>query len=56
MIALISEEGQVAPHGYWVDGFLGDGGEVGPKTPLPGCRCTKNVGRGDSAAPPFVVA
>lgn len=54
MIALLSEEGQVAPTGYWVDGLLGDNREVGPKMPLPGCRCTKYVGWGDRAAPPFV--
>lgn len=54
LLTLLSEEGEAARSGYWVDGFLGDSGEVGPKMPVPGCRCTKRVGLGDTAPVPFL--
>jgi hypothetical protein len=56
LLAILSEEGETASSGYWVDGFLGDSAEVGPKTPVPGCRCVKRIGLGDSAPVPFLTA
>jgi ThiF family len=56
MLRLLSKEGEVAPYGYWVDGFLGDSGDTGPESPMDGCRCRGNLGRGDSAPPPFLKA
>lgn len=53
LLATLAEEGQVAPSGYWFDGFLGDALETEPKTPSDGCRCRTNLGLGDSAPPPF---
>ncbi len=53
LLALLAEEGDVAPHGYWVDGFFGDSHETGPKEPLPDCWCRMRIGLGDLAAPPF---
>jgi molybdopterin/thiamine biosynthesis adenylyltransferase len=55
LLALLSEEGKVAPSSYCVDGFLGDSHENKPKEPVVGCRCRQNIGRGDLAAPPFMV-
>ncbi len=54
LLALLSEDGSVAPHGYWVDGFLGDAREVGPTEPVAGCWCRSRIGLGDAAAPPFI--
>lgn len=56
LVTLLAEEGEVAPPGYWVDGFLGDGRMVGPQEPLADCRCRERVGLGDSAPPPFIAA
>lgn len=55
LLATLAEEGEVAPTGYWVDGFMGDSHEIEPKEPVPGCRCRRNLGLGDSAALPFQV-
>lgn len=55
LLALLAEEGDVAPSGYWVDGFLGDAGETNPIEPRDGCRCRQRVGFGDSASPPFLI-
>jgi hypothetical protein len=54
LLTLLSEEGEVVPSGYLVDGFLGDAHETKPKLPIPGCRCQHRIGLGDSAAPPFI--
>src|SRR5206468_1709116 len=54
LLTLLSEEGEVAPSGYLVDGFLGDAHETEPKSPVPGCWCQNRVGLGDSTAPPFI--
>lgn len=53
LLALLSEEGEVAPSGYWADGFLGDSHETAPKEPVASCRCRTNVGLGDTSPPPF---
>jgi hypothetical protein len=53
LLTMLSEEGEVAPSGYWLDGFLGDSGETGPKEPVPGCRCRTQLGSGDSSPRPF---
>jgi hypothetical protein len=55
LLALLSEEGDVAPSGYWVDGFLGDSHVSGPDQPKPTCRCRQQLGLGDSSAPPFII-
>jgi hypothetical protein len=54
LLTLLSEEGEVAPSGYWVDGFLGDSYETEPKGPNERCRCRNQLGLGDSAPPPFI--
>lgn len=56
MLRLLSEEGEVAPYGYWVDGFFGDAGDTEPQSPRVGCWCRVHLGRGDSAPPPFIDA
>jgi molybdopterin/thiamine biosynthesis adenylyltransferase len=56
LLALLSESGESAPSGYWVDGFLGDSSEVGLETPAPNCRCRKRIGLGDSAPIPFLMS
>ena len=53
LLTTLAEEGEVAPSGYWVDGFLGDAHELEPKEPLSGCRCRSQLGLGDTAPPPF---
>jgi len=53
LLTLLSEEGEVAPSSYWVDGFFGDSSESKVKEPVSGCRCRQNIGRGDIVAPPF---
>jgi hypothetical protein len=55
LLALLSEEGEVAPSSYWVDGFLGDSRVSGPDKPKPTCRCRQQLGLGDSSAPPFII-
>jgi hypothetical protein len=55
LIAMLSEEGEVASSGYWVDGLFGDSHETEPTLPESGCRCRQNIGYGDDAAPPFIV-
>lgn len=54
LIALLSEEAEVAPSGYWFDGFLGDSLETKPKQPVADCWCRQNIGFGDSASPSFI--
>jgi len=44
LLALLSAEADVAPSGYWVDGFLGDSLDLGLQEPLPGCRCRQRLG------------
>lgn len=54
LLALLSEEGEVAPSGYWVDGFFGDARETEPVQPVAGCRCRRLLGQGDRKPPPLV--
>jgi hypothetical protein len=51
LLTLLSEEGDVAPSGYWIDGFLGDSRELDPTAPVAGCRCRDRLGRGDQELP-----
>ncbi len=51
LLTLLSEEGEVAPSAYWVDGFFGDSRELEPIAPLDDCLCRAQVGHGDQAAP-----
>ena len=55
LLTLLSAEGDVAPSGYVVDGFLGDSLYMGPDQPRPGCRCRLQLGLGDSSPPPFQI-
>lgn len=54
LIGILAEEGEVAPHGYWVDGLLGDSQETGPSNPIADCWCRSRLGLGDAAPPPFI--
>lgn len=54
LLTLLSEEGDVVPSAYWVDGFLGDSHVLNPSQPKPDCRCRQQLGLGDSAAIPFI--
>lgn len=47
LLTLLSEEGDVAPCGYIVDGFLAYAMETQPTQPVEGCRCRKKLGLGD---------
>jgi molybdopterin/thiamine biosynthesis adenylyltransferase len=51
LLTMLSEEGDVAPSGYWVDGFLGDSRELDPREPVEGCRCRAQLGMGDMCPP-----
>ena len=51
LLALLSEEGDVAPSAYWIDGFFGDSRELHPATPSSACRCRSQLGRGDHMPP-----
>lgn len=53
LLSLLSEEGEVAPSGYWVDGFFGDSHLTEPTEPISDCRCRTQVGLGDTSQPPF---
>ena len=54
MLRLLAEEGEVAPYGYWVDGFFGDAGNTEIQSPKDGCWCRLHLGQGDSAPPPLL--
>lgn len=54
LLALLSEEGGVAPSGLILDGFLGYAMETDPTNPVADCRCRRRLGLGDSAPPPFL--
>ncbi len=51
LLTLLSEEGEVAPACYWIDGFFGDSREQDPHTPVERCRCRTQLGKGDQAPP-----
>jgi hypothetical protein len=54
LLAILSDDGEVASDGYWVDGFLGDARDTGTEQPIPSCRCRAVLGHGDAASPVFV--
>lgn len=54
LLTLLSPEGDVAPSGFIVDGFLGYAMETKPTAPKPGCICQTKLGMGDLGAPPFI--
>jgi len=54
LLALLSDEGDIIPNGYILDGMFGDTFDSKPTEPKPDCRCRANLGRGDTAAPPFI--
>jgi hypothetical protein len=51
LLTLLSEEGDVATSAYWIDGFFGDHRELDPTTPVDGCLCRSQLGRGDQLPP-----
>jgi molybdopterin/thiamine biosynthesis adenylyltransferase len=51
LLTLLSEEGDVAPSAYWIDGFFGDHRELEPTAPVDGCLCRSQLGRGDQMPP-----
>lgn len=54
LLALISDDGDVIPSGYWFDGMFGDARETEPKQPRADCRCRQQRGLGDMAVIPFI--
>lgn len=54
LLALISEEGEVVPNGYWIDGFFGDSGKTDPEKTLNNCWCRTRIGFGDAVATSFI--
>ena len=55
LLALLTEEGEVSPSGYVVDGFLGDSITLKPIAPNADCRCRRQLGLGDASPPPFIL-
>lgn len=51
LLALLSDEGDVCPSGYIVDGLMGDSIEPGPVEPSNSCRCRQRLGLGDTESP-----
>jgi hypothetical protein len=54
LLALLSREGEVAPSGFIVDGFLAYAMETQPTTPRADCICRAKLGMADAAAPSFI--
>jgi molybdopterin/thiamine biosynthesis adenylyltransferase len=54
LLALLTGEGDVCPSGYIIDGLMGDGLETQPTEPEPNCRCSTQMGLGDTEPPPFI--
>lgn len=54
LLALLSQEGDVCPSGYWIDGLMGDAGETCPVEPTTTCRCRERLGAGDTQPPPLL--
>lgn len=46
LLTLLAEDGDVAPVGHWVDGFIGNARSELP-APQPSCRCRSRIGFGD---------
>jgi hypothetical protein len=53
LLGLMSNEGDVCPSGYVVDGLMGDGWGTHPTDPTPTFRCRTYIGSGDTQPPPF---
>jgi hypothetical protein len=54
LLALLSDDSDVMPNGYVLDGILGDAYETKTREPKPDCRCRRTLGKGDREAPPFI--
>lgn len=54
LLAILSTEGEVAPSGFIVDGFLAYAMETEPLEPKPDCICRRKLGMADAGAPPFI--
>lgn len=54
LLALLSNDGDVYPSGYWIDGLMGDSSRTQPAHPVTACRCRSRIGLGDLEAPPFL--
>jgi molybdopterin/thiamine biosynthesis adenylyltransferase len=56
LLALVSDDGDVSPSGFLVDGFVGYTMPTGPEEPMSECRCRERIGAGDRSPPPFLPA
>lgn len=54
LLALLSDDGDVTPSGYWFDGMFGDARETQPTEPRGDCRCRQQLALADAAVVPFV--
>jgi hypothetical protein len=54
LLGLLSNEGEVCPSGYWIDGLMGDCSETPPAELIPTCRCRSRIGAGDFQPPSFL--
>ncbi len=54
LLALLSEDGDDIPSGYWCDGMFGDAGETDPREPVEGCRCGFLLAQGEQAPIPLL--
>jgi molybdopterin-synthase adenylyltransferase len=54
LLSLLSEDGDVIPSGYWLDGMFGDARETEPREPIDGCRCRSLLGQANEAPIPLM--
>jgi hypothetical protein len=54
LLALLSDDGDVIPSGYWFDGMFGDARETRPSEPRADCRCRRHLTLADAAVIPFI--
>jgi molybdopterin/thiamine biosynthesis adenylyltransferase len=54
LLALLSDDGDVIPSGYWFDGMFGDARETQPTEPREDCRCRRQLALADAAVVPFI--
>jgi hypothetical protein len=43
LLALLSDDGDGIPSGYWFDGMFGDARETRPSEPRADCRCRRHL-------------
>jgi molybdopterin/thiamine biosynthesis adenylyltransferase len=54
LLAVLSDDGDVIPSGYWFDGMFGDARETQPAEPRADCRCRRQLALADAAVVPFI--